>query len=282
MTETKPSSQGTTREPTPFAQVDDAPVELQALILSVLETMATTPEIRQVRRAADDLLRPAAGERILDAGCGAGEVARALAATVGPEGQVTAIDVSRTAVEYARSKDDGTGVEYRVADVTALPFDDGAFDAVRCERVLQHLADPDTGVAELARVTRSGGRICLIDTDWESMASDGLPDDLVQAVTETLLRRSVMHHSAMGRTLRRRLVRAGLTGVSAQPVTISFTDPDRAAAILPSFPARYPLIPLDRIMVTAPARLSDEAVHNTALARSASDHLPIKAVLHLD
>ncbi len=240
-----------TREPTPFAQIDDASAELQTLILPVLEMMAATPEIGQVRRAADALLRPVAGERILDAGCGAGEVARALAATVGPEGRVTAIDASRIAVQHARSKDDGTGVEYRVADVTALPFDDGAFDAVRCERVLQHLAEPEAGLAELVRVTRPGGRVCLIDTDWQSMLSDGLPEYLVKTVTGTLLSRTVLHHSSMGRTLRRRLVRAGLTEVSTQPVTIYFTDPDRAAAILPIF---SPLVPAAAGMIQGDMR----------------------------
>jgi SAM-dependent methyltransferase len=249
--ETSTEQAASTREPTPFAQVDDAPPELQALILNVLELMATTPEIGQVRRAADALLQPAAGERILDAGCGAGEVARALAATVGPQGRVTAIDASRIAVEHAQSKDDGTGVDYRVADITALPFDDGAFDAVRCERVLQHLGDPDAGLAELIRVTRAGGRVCLIDTDWESMASDGLPDDLVEVVTGMLLRRTVLHHSAMGRTLRRRLVRARLVEVSAQPITICFTDPDRAAAIVPIF---SPLLPAEARMIPDDAR----------------------------
>ncbi|MEO6298847.1 MAG: endonuclease/exonuclease/phosphatase family protein [Paracoccaceae bacterium] len=50
---------------------------------------------------------------------------------------------------------------------------------------------------------------------------------------------------------------------------------------LPSFPARYPLVPLDRMMVSTPAHLSDASVHDTPLARRASDHLPIKARLHL-
>jgi ubiquinone/menaquinone biosynthesis C-methylase UbiE len=258
------------REPTPFAQVDEAPAELRALILAVLEGMANTPEIGQVRAAADALLRPVAGERILDAGCGAGEVARALVATVGPEGRVTAIDASRTAVEYARSKDDDTGVEYRVADVTALPFDDAVFDAVRCERVLQHLADPDAGVAELVRVTRAGGRVCLIDTDWRSLASDGLPDDLVEAVTQTLLRRAVLHHSTMGRTLRRRLVRHGLTEVSAQPVTICFTDPDRAAAILPIF---SPLVPPEAGMI--PDDLRERWFEAIAASRARDEFLAV-------
>jgi len=184
--------------PTPFAQLDDMPPPMRTLILGVLEGMAATPEVVRVRQLADEALRPAAGERILDAGCGAGEVARALAETVGPDGQVTAIDASQVAIDHAASKDDGAGVQYRVADITALPFGDGVFDAVRCERVLQHLAAPDAGVAELVRVTRSGGRICLIDTDWTSLASDGLPDELVEAVTGALLSRGVLHHSTMG------------------------------------------------------------------------------------
>ena len=51
---------------------------------------------------------------------------------------------------------------------------------------------------------------------------------------------------------------------------------------LPSFPARYPLAPLDRMMVSGTARLRQGAVHDTPLARRASDHLPVKALFWLD
>ena len=55
-----------------------------------------------------------------------------------------------------------------------------------------------------------------------------------------------------------------------------------SSVALPSYPARYPVMPLDRMMVSAPAYLSGHAVHDTPLARRTSDHLPIKAKLHLD
>lgn len=55
--------------------------------------------------------------------------------------------------------------------------------------------------------------------------------------------------------------------------------PDTVA--LPSFPARFPFVTLDRMMVSAPARLIGGAVHDTPLARRASDHLPLKARLDL-
>jgi endonuclease/exonuclease/phosphatase family metal-dependent hydrolase len=56
----------------------------------------------------------------------------------------------------------------------------------------------------------------------------------------------------------------------------------RSSVALPSYPARFPVMPLDRMMVSAPAHLSQHAVHDTPLARRTSDHLPIKARLHLD
>jgi endonuclease/exonuclease/phosphatase family metal-dependent hydrolase len=66
-------------------------------------------------------------------------------------------------------------------------------------------------------------------------------------------------------------------GTALQPLARHFTS----TVALPSFPARYPLLALDRMMASAPARLSDAAVHASPLARRASDHLPITARLHL-
>lgn len=56
----------------------------------------------------------------------------------------------------------------------------------------------------------------------------------------------------------------------------------RDTVALPSFPARYPLAPLDRMMISGPARLREGAVHDTPLARRASDHLPVTARLLLE
>ncbi|WP_019954956.1 endonuclease/exonuclease/phosphatase family protein [Yoonia vestfoldensis] len=56
----------------------------------------------------------------------------------------------------------------------------------------------------------------------------------------------------------------------------------RDTVALPSYPARYPLAPLDRMMVSGPARLQHGAVHDTSLARRASDHLPVKAQFWLE
>src|SRR5262249_52778927 len=51
------------------------------------------------------------------------------------------------------------------ADLTALPFPDESFDGVTCGYVLEHLPEPRTGLAELARVMRHGARMFLLVTE---------------------------------------------------------------------------------------------------------------------
>ncbi len=89
---------------------------------------------------------------VLDAGCGEGFVAEALAARL-PGVAMTAVDVDPAAVAFAQARSRG-GVAYGVASLDALPFDDGAFDVVVCTEVLEHLAAPDRALAELRRVAR--------------------------------------------------------------------------------------------------------------------------------
>lgn len=224
-----------------FAAPDALPAHVHAMLLGALDAMAAHPEIGRVRQAALDALRPAPGQYLLDAGSGLGEVARGLAAGGGATGQVVALDVSTATVAAAEARHDGSAVHYVTGDVAKLNFPDATFDGVRSERVLQHVSDPDAVIAELIRVTRPGGRICLVDTDWDSLAFDGVPDDLTAAViahfSEWVIRRDGRR---MGRTLRGRLVRAGLTDLSATPVTCVFTDPDSAAVVLPMVNPKVP------------------------------------------
>lgn len=87
--------------------------------------------------------------RVLDAGCGSGELTALVAA---PE--VLGVDLSPAAVDAARSR----GLDARLADVQSLPFPDDDFDVVLGNWMLYHLPDLDRGLAEIARVLRPGGR----------------------------------------------------------------------------------------------------------------------------
>lgn len=196
-----------------------------------LDAVSAHQEIQRVRTAAFEVFAPTEGERLLDAGCGAGEAARQLATRVGSAGSVAAVDHSEHMLTIAQSRHDGSPVTYALGDVTALDFPADHFDGVRCERVLQHLPYPDAAIKELARVTRPGGRVCVIDTDWTSYAWDGF--DHMKEVADHFL--SNTWDPAAGRTTRARMVRAGLREISALPVTLRFTSSTDAGVVAPFF-----------------------------------------------
>src|SRR4051794_7813453 len=100
--------------------------------------------------AAVAAVRP---RRVLEVGCGWGELALWIGRETGAE--VVAVDLSPRMVELARE----SGVDARVADVQELPFEDGAFDVAVAAWMLYHVPDLDRAVAELARVLRPRGRL---------------------------------------------------------------------------------------------------------------------------
>ena len=120
----------------------------------------------QLERAADleerlvRLLAPLAGdERVLDAGCGTGALAYALAAHVS---EVVGVDATESFLDAARGSAPAN-CTFLAGDVMALPFEYGAFDIAGSVRVLHHVRRSELVVSELARVTRPGGRILLVD-----------------------------------------------------------------------------------------------------------------------
>jgi ubiquinone/menaquinone biosynthesis C-methylase UbiE len=185
------------------------------------------------RREDYPQLQLAPGARVLDVGCGAGEVCVELAARVGSAGRVAGVDPSAAMIEAARQRTAGVAppIDLREASIYALPFADASFDAVRAERVFQHLDDPDAGLREMIRVTRPGGRVMVIDPD-HSQGGLGLddPDDrqVYQASVRALL--AMIVNPCSGTRLRAAFVRAGLVQVSqvVRSFEIEYTDYARA------------------------------------------------------
>jgi len=100
---------------------------------------------------------PAPGERFLDIATGTGWTARSLAAR---GAVVTGIDIGEGVIEAARRL--GPGIDFQVGDAEALAFADGSFDGVTSTFGVMFVVRPEIAAAELARVTRKGGRIGLV------------------------------------------------------------------------------------------------------------------------
>jgi SAM-dependent methyltransferase len=103
-------------------------------------------------------------ERVLDLGCGAGHTALALAPHAA---SVVAVDLTPEMLTVASglAAERGiTNIEFRRADVAALPFDDGSFDLITSRYSAHHYADPARALSEAARVLRPRGRLLLVDT----------------------------------------------------------------------------------------------------------------------
>jgi demethylmenaquinone methyltransferase/2-methoxy-6-polyprenyl-1,4-benzoquinol methylase len=110
------------------------------------------------RRRAADLARVGASSRALDVATGTGDLAIELASR---GAFVTGVDFSPAMLDLARNK--APDVEFEEGDALALRFADGEFDAATVGFGARNFADLDKGLRELARVTKPGGRVVVLE-----------------------------------------------------------------------------------------------------------------------
>ncbi len=102
------------------------------------------------------------GDRVLDCATGTGDLAIAFRKKVGEEGHVVGTDFVPEMIKLAREKAP-RDLYFEVADVTDLPYDDASFDVASISFGIRNVADPRKGIAEMARVVRSGGRVIVLE-----------------------------------------------------------------------------------------------------------------------
>ena len=139
---------------------------------SRIEAQYATPDLVQQRSVVRAALGLQPGEDVLDIGSGPGLLACEMAADIGPGGSVHGVDPSDSMLAIGRSRERVAGsapVTLTSGDACKLPFGDGSFDVAAATQVYEYVPDISLALAEAHRVLRPGGRLLILDTDWDSL-----------------------------------------------------------------------------------------------------------------
>ncbi|MCJ2031639.1 class I SAM-dependent methyltransferase [Methylobacterium sp. J-043] len=133
--------------------------------------------------AALEAAAPAAGERVLDVGCGAGASSLALAARVGAGGHVLGVDISEPLIGRARAlAPSDMPAMFQVADAGSVALPEGAFDILFSRFGVMFFDDPTGTFAHLRRALRPGGRVAFVcwrgaaENDWVRLPMSAIND----------------------------------------------------------------------------------------------------------
>ncbi len=191
-----------------------------------LDAVTAQTEIKRYKIKSYKLLNITTGGSVLDIGCGTGDDVLELAELVGSNGKAFGLDSSKSLIEEAnqRSKLKQSPAQFRVGDVHKLDMADNTFDGCRADRVFMHLHDRQQALYEMIRVTRPGGRIVVIDPDWDTMIVEAPDRDLTRKIIDLYIEHLVLNPWS-GRELYSLFQKADLDNVIvADTVTLVLTD----------------------------------------------------------
>ena len=195
-------------------------VEYVGDLALVQQDLARSHDMDRRRFRVLEALALVPGERIIEVGCGGGLLLREIGRAVDPDGTVLGVDVSEDQVAAASRACTGvSNVRVEVGSATALGADDGCFDASVSTQVLEYIEDLEVAVAELARVTRVGGRLVNVATNWDSLFVAGGDAELTKRIIATWDRHAP--HPNLPVVLPNHLSRAGFTSVLQTPLPLA-------------------------------------------------------------
>lgn len=171
------------------------------------------------------------GSLVLEAGCGVGAQTITLAKN-SPDAEIISVDISQPSLNQAKILMDNERIEnvnFQIADIMDLPFEDETFDHVFICFVLEHLPDPVGALLSLKRVLKKGGSITVIEGDHGSCYFYPETEEAVRAWQCLIeVQTELDCNPLMGRELYPLLVEAGFKNVRIDPriVYVDSTKPE--------------------------------------------------------
>ncbi|CAK9437290.1 uncharacterized protein LODBEIA_P16680 [Lodderomyces beijingensis] len=153
--------------------------------------------------------------QVLDVGCGPGTITIDFAQNyLNEQGFITGVEPTRELIEIAKSNKDEiapkcTNIKFEIASIYELPYDDDTFDLVHAHQVVVHLQDPVAALAELKRVTKPGGYVCVKDADLETIIVTPSKYEVLRQYSLMTAQNAVSTDTKGGRTLREKAIKAG-------------------------------------------------------------------------
>lgn len=170
------------------------------------------------------LLDPRAGQQVLDLGCGTGDATCQIAEMLGNDGMAVGVDRSSKLVSVARfrSAQSSCTTRFAVGDVCRLSFRDSTFHHCRAERLLQHLDDPATAVAEAFRVLRHRGRFAVVEPDYGTLRISGADAETTERIVR--VRRDHFASGRVGSQLPILMHQHGFREVCVRPTLLASSE----------------------------------------------------------
>lgn len=196
-------------------------IDTKALPETHIDYLELAQNNRQFQHARAEICKALGGSPGVgvDVGCGLGLAVHELT-ELGH--RVTGIDLSQTMIDRACKR--YPGLDFRVASVLNLPFENESLDFYRAERVYVHLPEAEQALKEAYRILKPGGRLVLAEPDLETMiftcsdANRNLARMAVKAAVEN-------HPNAhAGSYLRGQLIRTGFTNIDVVGFTHIFRE----------------------------------------------------------
>jgi SAM-dependent methyltransferase len=197
--------------------------------VAALEDRARGPSYAGMIGALFDMIAPAAGESILDVGCGSGALDRLLARRFGDANPITATDVNPFLLREAAALAAEDGVAHRITfrpgNAEQLPFEDASFDHAYTVTVFEE-CDADQALRELLRVVRPGGRVGVIvrAIDMPQWWNLDLPEPIRRKVN--VPPQSVGPRGVADASLYPRMRAVGFEALTCFPTLVTFDQPD--------------------------------------------------------